>query len=386
MKKISILGATGSVGTNTLEIISRNKTKYKVIALTSFKNFKKLAKLALDFNCSYAVIGDKYYYKALKKELSGTRVTCLAGSEGITEIAKIKVDIMISAIVGIAGLMPTFYSIGNSKLLAIANKESIISAGSILLNKAKRMDTKIIPLDSEHNAIFQLLNKEQNKSIRNIILTASGGPFLNMKIKDFKNICVNQALSHPNWKMGKKITIDSATLVNKVLETVEASILFGIDLDLVDIIIHPSSLVHGIVNFIDGSSHFIASKPDMQIPINYALTWPQRSPNKVKFINFKKNNEFSFFTPNARKFPALTLKNIIRNSKFKKSSIIVLNASNEIAVESFLKNNIEFNDIVKVIKKTIKTFEHINVKSLRDVLLVDSEARKRASNIISKKI
>ena len=384
MKKISILGATGSVGINTLEIIASNKNKYNVIALTSYKNYKKLAELALKSNCKYAVIGQKKYFNNLKEELSGSNIKPLAGYKAICEVSTLNVDILISAIVGIAGLKPTFASIGNSKILAIANKEAVICAGHLLLKKARLKKTKIIPLDSEHNAIFQILQNENKRSIKNIILTASGGPFLSMDKKNFKNITVADALKHPNWKMGKKITIDSATLVNKVIEVIEASILFNINLKQIDIFIHPASLIHGIVNFIDGSSHLVASSPNMKVPISFALSWPDRSVTKVKFIDFIQNNDLRFIKPDYKKFPALSLKKIVSNSLFTRSTIIVLNAANEIAVDNFLKKNIKFDDIVKTIKKTIYKFNHIEVKSLKDILSVDCEARLLTNKIIKK--
>ena len=385
MKKISILGATGSVGVNTLKILSNSTLKYNVIALTSYKNFKKLAKYALRFKSKYAVIGDKKYYNDLKSELFGSNIKCLAGEEGINEVSMLNVDIIISAIVGIAGLKPTFACLGNAKILAIANKESVVSAGDLLIKKAKSMKTKIIPLDSEHNAIFQLLNKEEQSSIRNIILTASGGPFLNMSSNNFKNITVTDALKHPNWKMGKKITIDSATLVNKIIETIEASILFNMNLENIEILIHPTSIIHGIVNFIDGSSHLVASYPDMKIPISYALSWPKRYSNDESFIDYFRDNNFSFIKPDEKKFPSLKLKKLVSKSKYKKSTVIVLNAANEIAVDQFLKKNIRFNDIVNIIKKTINEFKHIKVNTLKDVLTVDYEARMQTIKIIKKK-
>ena len=385
MKKISILGATGSVGINTLKIISGNKKKYNVIALTAFKNYKKLAKFALTFNCKYAVIGEKKYFNNLKEELFGSNIKCLAGYKAICEVSSFNVDIMISAIVGIAGLKPTFACIGNTKILAIANKESVISAGNLLLKKARLRNTKVIPLDSEHNAIFQILQNENKNSIKNIILTASGGPFLRMNKKNFKNIKVADALKHPNWKMGRKITIDSATLVNKVIEVIEASILFDLNLKQIDILIHPASLIHGIVNFLDGASHLVASSPDMKVPISYALNWPKRATTQVKSINFIKNNNLDFIKPDYKKFSALSLKQTINKSIYKQSSVIVLNAANEIAVDNFLKKKIKFDDIVKIIKKAIYSFNHIEVRSLKDILSVDSEARLLTNKIIQKK-
>ena len=385
MKKISILGATGSVGINTLNILSNSKEKYNIIALTCYKNFKKLAKYAIKFKSNYAVIGNKKYYNDLKSQLFGSNIKCLAGEEGIQEVSKLNVDIMISAIVGIAGLKPTFACLGNAKILAIANKESVISAGELLIKKAKSMKTKIIPLDSEHNAIFQIINKEEQSSIKNIILTASGGPFLNMNSNNFKNITVTEALKHPNWKMGKKITIDSATLVNKIIETIEASILFNMNLENVKIVIHPASIIHGIVNFIDGSSHLVASYPDMKIPISFALSWPKRFSNSVNFIDYFRDSNFSFIKPDEKKFPSLKLKKLVSKSNYKKSTVIVLNAANEIAVDQFLKKNIRFNDIVIIIKKVIDEFKHMNVNTLNDVLNVDYEARMQTITIIKEK-
>ena len=386
MKKISVFGATGSVGINTLNLLLLKKSLFKVVALTAYNDYKKLAKYAKLLNCSYAVIGNKKYYQSLKNELNGTKVNIIAGEEGLIEVAQLKTDIVVSAIVGIAGLKPTFETLGKTKVLAIANKESIISAGSFLLNAANKTKTNLLPLDSEHNAIFQVFKNEKREYIKDITLTASGGPFWKRHSTNFKKITIKEALTHPNWKMGKKISIDSATMVNKVLETLEASILFNINIEKINILIHPSSIVHGIINYIDGTSHMIASLPDMKLPINYALNWPKRSSSCVKNLDLQKIQHLSFYKPDYNKFPSLKLKNIICKSKYKKSNIIVLNASNEVAVEYFLKNKIPFIDIVKNINKTIKLFKHINIKSINDVINVDKQARDLIANIIEKRI
>ena len=385
MKKISILGATGSIGKSTLKLISLHIKKFNVIALTANNNYKQLAIYAKLYKSKYAVISDNTQYINLKKELSGTNIICLAGRNSIIEVAKIKTDILVSAIVGIAGLKPTYYALGNTKTLAIANKESIVSAGSILLKKAILKKTKVIPIDSEHNAIFQILENEDKGNIKDIIITASGGPFWNKGLETFKDISINDALKHPSWKMGKKITIDSATMMNKVLETIEASILFKIDLDKVKILVHPSSTIHGIVNFIDGTSHLVANKPDMKIAISYALFWPCRVATNINNINFTENNILNFLIPNKKKFPALSLKKELAHSNFIKSKSIVLNAANEVAVKYFLDKRIGFLEIVKNIKKTIKLFSHVEIKSIEDVILVDKEARVLIDNIINKK-
>ena len=385
MKNISILGATGSIGSNTLKLISLYKKNFNVIALTANTDYKKLAVYAKRNNPKYAVIVDKANYTNLKKELSGTNVICLAGIKALSDISKKKTDILVSAIVGLAGLKPTYNAIGNTKVLAIANKESIVSAGSILLKKAILKKTKVIPIDSEHNALFQVLENQDKKNIKDIIITASGGPFWTKDIKSFKSITIKDALKHPSWKMGKKITIDSATMVNKVLETIEASILFNTRLSKVQILVHPTSKIHGIVNFIDGTSHLIANKPDMKVAISYSLFWPNRAHTKIANINFTESNDLNFFKPNKKKFPSLTLKEELANCSFIKSKSIVLNSANEIAVKHFLNKKIGFLEIVSNIKKTIKLFNHIEIKSIKDVIAVDKDARTLTSNLINKK-
>ena len=385
MKNISILGATGSIGSNTLKLISMYKERFNIIALTANSDYKKLASYAKIYKPKYAVIGDITKYNKLKIELSGLNIMCLAGINAINEISKKRTDILISAIVGIAGLKPTYNAIGNTKVLAIANKESIVSAGSILLKRAKLKKTKIIPIDSEHNAIFQVLENQDRGNVKDIIITASGGPFWNKDISDLKKTTIKDALNHPSWKMGKKITIDSATMINKVLETIEASILFDIKLDRVKILIHPLSTIHGIVNYIDGASHLVANKPDMKIAISYSLFWPDRVCTKINNIDFMKYNNLNFYKPDKKKFPALTIKEEFINSSFMKSNSIVLNAANEIAVNYFLNKKIDFLDIVKNIKKTIKLFNHIEIKSIEDVINVNDEARTLTNNIINKR-
>ena len=382
MKIITILGATGSVGLNTIKLLKLNENKFRVQALTANKDYKKLAYFAKTFRAKYAVIGDDNLIKLLKKELRYTNVICLSGANNILKVAKYKTDILVSAIVGFAGLIPTFASLGNTKVLAVANKESVISAGNLLMNEAFKKKTKIIPLDSEHNAIFQILQNHNKESIKNIILTASGGPFWKKDLNQLNKVSVKDALRHPNWNMGKKITIDSATLINKLLEVIEASILFDLSLDSIQVLIHPTSLVHGIVNFIDGSSQIVASNPDMKVSIGFALNWPNRFSTGVNNINFNNIKELRFYRPNLRKFPSLALKNYLEKNKYKPSMYVVLNAANEIAVNSFLKQKIVFTDIVKYVQKTIKQFEHIDVKSIEDIIKIDFAAREITNNNI----
>ncbi len=386
MKKISVLGATGSVGVNTLKLIYKQKDKFKVIALTAYNNYKLLSKYSKILNVKYAVIGNSKHYESLKNLLKHTNIKCLAGHNAISKVAKYKTDITFSSIVGIAGLRPSYEAIGATKVLAVANKESIVSAGHLIMQKAILKNTKVLPLDSEHNALFQVLDKENIKNIKRITLTASGGPFWNKKYNSFKTISVKQALNHPNWKMGKKITIDSATMINKLLEVVEASVLFNLELSKIKIIIHPDSYVHGIVDYIDGSSHVVASKPHMQIPINYALNWPDRRKIKFNNINFEKIKKIVFYKADTKKFPSLGLINLLNKGKNYNCKLIVLNASNEIAVDNFLKNKIEFLDIVKIIKKTMNTYKHTKILTIDDVYKVDQKARDLACNIVNKKV
>ena len=383
MKKISIFGATGSIGTNSCKIISNNLSKYKVEVLSANKNYKKLASLAKKLNSKYAIISDNRYYKLLKNELNGSNVKCLSGEDELANLASLKTDITIASIVGIAGLKSAFNSIGKTKVLALANKESIVCSGNIFMKKAKKYNTKILPLDSEHNALFQIIEKKNFNLIESIVLTASGGPFWNKKI-NLNKVGVKEALKHPNWKMGKKISIDSATMMNKVLEKIEAAILFDLPLSKIKILIHPKSIVHGIVNYTDGNSVMLASYPDMKIPINYALNWPNRSKTSFANISLDKVKELSFFNTNLKNFPSLTLFNHLNDGKLNYSKLISLNASNEVAVRSFLSKKIKFLDIVKIIKKTIANFIQSNPKNISDVFDIHEEASKVSYDFINK--
>ena len=320
MKRISIFGATGSIGTNACSIISSNLSKYKVELISANKNYKKLARLAKKLNSKYAIISDNSYYRKLKNELSGSKVKCLSGEDELANLASLETDLTIASIVGIAGLKSVFNSIGKTKVLALANKEAIVCSGNILMKKAKNYKTKILPLDSEHNALFQIIEKKNFDLIKNIVLTASGGPFWNKKI-NLNKVEVKQALKHPNWKMGKKISIDSATLMNKVLEKIEASILFNLPLSKVKILIHPKSIVHGIVNYKDGNSVMLASYPDMKIPINYTLNWPIRTKTNFTNICLEKVKELSFFNPNFKTFPSLKVFNYFNDNELDHSKL-----------------------------------------------------------------
>ncbi len=382
MKKVSIFGATGSVGSNSCKIIAKNLSRYKVVVLSANKNYKKLAYYSRILKAKYAVIKDKNHYKSLSNELSGTNVKCLSGEEELINLASLKTDLTIASIVGIAGLKSAYNSIGFTKNLALANKEALVCSGKIFMNKARKMKTKIIPLDSEHNALYQLLENNDRQAIKNIILTASGGPFWNQNV-DLAKVTVREAVKHPNWRMGKKISIDSATMINKVLEKIEASILFNLELNKIDIILHPSSIVHGIVNFIDGNSIMLFSKPDMKIPINVALNWPKRLKTNEKCIDLKKISQLKFYDIKASIFPSLNLFNYLNNNKEKYSRFIALNSSNELAVDGFLKKKISYIDIINVIKNTLEKFSGKNPRNINDVFEIHKEASKIALSFIN---
>ena len=383
MKKVSIFGVTGSVGRNASKIILNNSSQYRVMVLSANKNYKKLAFYAKKLKSKYAVIKDKRYYNSLKSELSGSKIKCLSGEDELISIASLKTDYTIASIVGIAGLKSAYNSIGNTKNLALANKEALVCAGKIFMSKAKKLKTNILPLDSEHNALFQIIQNNNIASIKNIILTASGGPFWNKNL-DFSKITVKQALKHPNWKMGKKISIDSATMINKVLEKIEAAILFSLDFDKIDIVVHPSSIVHGVVNFIDGNSLMLISKPDMKIPINYALNWPERVKLNINCINLKQIKKLDFFDVKEKDFPSLGLFKYLYNKKINHCRLIALNASNEIAVEQFLRKRIGFLAIINVIRNTLLSFSNIYPSNINDVFDIHEEASKISYSFINK--
>jgi len=349
MKKISILGSTGSIGVNTLDVISRYPDKFQVVGLAGGGNEKLLLKQIRKFKPKIAALFNKEGGDRLREKLKNKNVSIVSGIDGIIEVATVPdADMVISAIVGAAGLIPTLSAIKANKDIALANKETLVMAGEIIM---KEIDGKgrIIPVDSEHSAIFQSLVGEKKKNIKKIILTASGGPFRNYSAAQFKNIRPEDALKHPNWLMGKKITIDSATLMNKGFEVIEAKWLFGVSDKDIEVLIHPQSIIHSLVEFIDGSVIAQLGIPDMRIPISYALNYPDRLEIALPSLNLAKIKNLSFEKPDTEKFPCLAL----AFEALKKGGTMpaVLNAANEIAVNSFLNREISFNEIPLVIEK-----------------------------------
>ena len=380
MKKISILGSTGSIGVNTLDVISRYPDKFQVVGLAGGRNEKLLLKQIRKFKPKIAALFNKEGGDRLREKLKNKNVSIVSGIDGIIEVATVlDADMVISAIVGAAGLIPTLSAIKANKDIALANKETLVMAGEIIM---KEIDGKgrIIPVDSEHSAIFQSLAGEKKKNIKKIILTASGGPFRNYSATQFKNIRPEDALKHPNWQMGKKITIDSATLMNKGFEVIEAKWLFGVSDKDIEVLIHPQSIIHSLVEFIDGSVIAQLGIPDMRIPISYALNYPDRLEIALPSLNLAKIKNLSFEKPDTEKFPCLAL----AFDALKKGGTMpaVLNAANEIAVNSFLNREISFNEIPLVIEKTMNNHENGHAKEISDILKADKWAREYAKKIM----
>lgn len=380
MKEIAIFGSTGSIGKNTIEVIKNARENFQVTTLVARNDWKTLVDQALFLEPKNVVIENEKYFLEVKKALSHLKkieVSC--GVKGILEVAKIRCDLFISAIVGAAGMLPTMNAIKAGSNIALANKESLVCAGEFLMNAAKKHKVKIIPVDSEHNAIFQIFENDNLKNIEDIILTASGGPFFNSK-KDFKKITVSEALKHPNWKMGAKISIDSATMMNKGLEMIEAFYLFPIEKKQIKILVHPQSIIHGLVNYDDGSSLAMLSLPDMKVPISYALAFPKRMKIKHDKLNLAKTQKLEFFDVDAKKFPSVKI--CYDALKEDGSAPTVLNAANEVAVEKFLQGEITFDKITKIVEKTLDKISHKKLSSIEEVLEFDRLARSVARDLV----
>lgn len=380
-KRIAIFGSTGSIGTQALEVIADNTDKFSVEILTAHTNDEVLIKQALQFEPNIVVIGDEKKYQKVKEALSKTHVKVFTGEDALEDVAAMDCyDVMLAAIVGFAGLKPTLKAIENGKTIALANKETLVVAGDIVMRKAAENKAPVIPVDSEHSAIFQCLVGENRNPIEKIILTASGGPFLGKKPNFLVNVKRDHALQHPNWNMGAKITIDSATLMNKGLEMIEARWLFNLQPNQVQVIIHPQSIIHSMVQFEDGSIKAQMGLPDMKLPIQYALGFPERLPNAFRRFDFKKPNTLSFEEPDTRTFRNLVL---ATDALFKGGNMpCILNAANEIAVFAFLRNRIGFLDITEMVERTMNKIPFIENPTLDEYFESDGEARNFAASLI----
>ena len=381
IKRIAIFGSTGSIGTQALDVIAANPDKFSAEVLTAQNNEELLIQQALKFTPNIVVIGDEKKYLKVKEALAATNTKVFTGEKALEEVAAMDAyDLMLAAIVGYAGLKPTLNAISNGKAVALANKETLVVAGDIVMKKAVEKRVPIIPVDSEHSAIFQCLVGETRNPMEKVILTASGGPFLGRKPNFLVNVKREHALQHPNWNMGAKVTIDSATLMNKGLEMIEAKWLFNLKPEQIQALIHPQSIIHSMVQFEDGSIKAQLGLPDMRLPIQYAMAFPKRIFNGLPRYDFKKISTLTFEEPDMKTFRNLAL--AVEALQKGGNLPCIMNAANEIAVYAFLRNRIGFLDMTDVIEKTMQKIPFISKPSLEEYFESDGEARTYAADMI----
>lgn len=380
-KRLVILGSTGSVGTQALEVVQEHSEHFSVYALTAHKNVELLAEQARIFHPKVVVIRDESLHTEIKEALSGTSVQVMSGAEALKEVVQHEdVDMVLTAMVGASGLEPTIAAIEAGKDIALANKETLVIAGEIVMNLAKRIGVQILPVDSEHSAIFQCLNGEEDSAVEKIILTASGGPFFGWSREQLAEVPVERALKHPNWTMGAKITIDSASLMNKGLEVIEAKWLFGLTPAQIEVVVHPQSIVHSMVQFVDGSIIAQLGLPDMKLPIQYAMSHPNRLQNVFKRMNFMDYPNLTFAKPDLTTFRNLGL--AFEALEQGGNMPCIMNAANEIAVDAFLKKKIGFLAMSEVIEETMQKVEFVRDLTLHNCLETDKESRKVAKQLV----
>ncbi|MFP4465862.1 MAG: 1-deoxy-D-xylulose-5-phosphate reductoisomerase [Candidatus Goldiibacteriota bacterium] len=380
MRNIVILGSTGSIGKSALELIDGPLSGTKVIALSANENEAELSKQIKKYRPEYAVMQNPVKAERLKKRFRKTKI--LAGTEGLVRIASLKkADVVLLSIVGAAGIIPLMSAIRQGKKIALANKEALIIAGRIIQKEIKKYGACILPVDSEHNAVFQALKGNKKQYVKKLIITASGGPFKNTAANRLKNITVPQALDHPTWKMGRKITIDSATLMNKGLEVIEAHYLFGIPYEKIEVVIHPQSIIHSMVEYIDGSVIAQMSMPDMRLPIMYALTYPERRNGIIKPLRLEKLSKLTFFPVDFKKFRSFSL--ALEAGKTGGTMPAVMNAANETAVKNFLKKKIKFTDIPVYIEKAMRAHRVVKKPDFEEILKTDLETREKTEMMIN---
>ena len=383
MKSIALLGSTGSIGTQTLEVVAANPKHFNVSVLTAHSNDVLLEQQIDYFKPDIAVLTDLDAADRLIHRYRGS-TKILAGNDGMLEaVSHSKASLVLSAIVGFAGLRSAITALTTGKDLALANKETLVAAGPIVTKLASENKRRILPVDSEHSAIFQCLNGEYSRSIRRLILTASGGPFREYNKDRLKNVTVEECLKHPNWTMGKKITVDSATLVNKGLEVIEARWLFNVDYDQINVLVHPQSIVHSMVEFVDGSVIAQLGLPDMKVPIQYALSYPDRMPRSMPSLDLAAIGTLSFSQPDTEIFPGLAL--AYYAGRMGGTNPCIYNAANEIAVYAFLERKISFLEIYSIIESTLKASSPISSPNLEDIFAIDTWARSYAAQLIGLK-
>jgi 1-deoxy-D-xylulose-5-phosphate reductoisomerase len=380
-KKIAILGSTGSIGRQALEVIDRHPDEFELEVLSALKNADLLIRQAFRYKPNTVVIGRKDLYAEVAGALQPHNIKVFAGEESVVQVVEMdSIDMVLIALVGFAGLMPTIKAIESKKQIALANKESLVVAGEIVTHLIQKNHVSLIPVDSEHSAIFQCLAGENPDSVEKILLTASGGPFLNFTDEQMSRVTAKEALKHPNWNMGDKITIDSASLINKGLEVIEAKWLFGLKKEQIDIVIHPQSIIHSLVQFRDGSMKAQMSLPDMRLPIQYAMSYPVRLENDFPRFNFKEICELTFQPPDIKKFRNLALAFLALEKGG--NAPCILNAANEIAVDAFLKNKIGFLKMPDVIEKCMEKVKFISHPTINDYFETDKETRLMADELI----
>jgi len=375
-RSITVLGATGSIGCNTIDLIERQPGAFRVEALTANTNVTDLAAQAKRLHAKLAVVADPDSYAALKDALAGTGIEAAAGGEALVEAASRPADFVMAAIVGTAGLEPTFAATRRGAVIGLANKECLVSAGDVMTSEIRKHGATLLPVDSEHSAIFQVFDFEQPEKVARIILTASGGPFRERSLDELGSVTPAQAVAHPNWDMGAKISVDSATMMNKGLELIEAFHLFPVAEEQIEILVHPQSVVHSMVDYVDGSVLAQLGTPDMRTPIAYALGWPERMETPAERLRLEEIKTLDFEAPDAVRFPALRLAR--ESLKIGGSAPTVLNAANEAAVQGFLDERTGFLDIARIVEQTLGAAKLGPLESLEDVLEADQEAREIA--------
>jgi len=378
-RSVTILGSTGSVGCNTLDLIERQPEVFAVEALTANGSAQRLAEQAKRVRAKLAVVADESRYRELKDGLSGTGIETAAGAQAVTDAAARPADWVMAAIVGAAGLAPTLAAVRRGAIVALANKETLVCAGSLMIAEVARHGATLLPVDSEHNAIFQVLDFDRLDAVDRIILTASGGPFRTMSRAAMAEVTPEQAIAHPNWDMGAKISVDSATMMNKGLELIEAHHLFGLAETRIEILVHPQSVVHSMVAYSDGSVLAQMGQPDMRTPIAYTLAWPQRMATPVERLDLAEIGQLTFEAPDSTRFPALRLSR--QALQIGGSAPTILNAANEIAVQGFLDGRLGFLDIAEVVERTLEKMPAGPLNGLEDVWQVDNEARRIAIDL-----
>ena len=377
-RKIAILGATGSIGKSTLDLVERSPERFEVVAVTAATNAEALANIARRTNAKLAVVADETRLKDLQVLLAGTSCRAAAGEAALVEAAAGEAELVIAAIVGCAGLRPVMAAVEAGRVVALANKEALVTAGKLMIDAAAARGATVLPVDSEHNAIFQCLAGSRSEDVSKVILTASGGPFRTATAEFIGSATPAQAVAHPNWSMGEKISVDSATLMNKGLELIEAHYLFGLPSERIDILIHPQSVIHSMVEFVDGSVLAQLGSPDMRIPIAYALAWPERLETPAQRLDLAAIARLDFEPPDVTRFPALRLAREALEAGG--AAPIVLNAANEVAVAKFLAGAIRFTDIAAIVEEALDGADFVNPRSIADVLEIDRTTRSRTDS------